>query len=147
MSNLDLARFTTRRGKPKYITKDGKTYAEREGRLIEVEIMADAADTKAEAAKAKRDQREANLFGKVPLKWASAATKALGAPQAFLLVWLHHLAWVNKSATFPVSNAALARYGISRGMKRRALQKLEAAGLIKTERLPGRATIVTLLNT
>ena len=44
-----MTRFTARRGKPKYITKNGKTYVEREGRLIEIEFLADAADTKAEA--------------------------------------------------------------------------------------------------
>jgi len=49
--------------------------------------------------------------------------------------------------TFGLSNTALARYGVSRETKRRALAKLEAAGLIKVERRPGRATIVTLLNT
>ena len=49
--------------------------------------------------------------------------------------------------TVSLSNAALARYGVSRETKRRALAKLEAAGLIKVERRPGRATIVTLLNT
>jgi len=63
------------------------------------------------------------------------------------LIWLLHLAWKRKCTTFGLSNTALARYGVSRETKRRALAKLEAAGLIKVERRPGRATIVTLLNT
>jgi hypothetical protein len=44
-----------------------------------------------------------------------------------------------------LSNAALVKYGVKREAKRRALASLEAAGMIKVERLPGRATIVTLL--
>jgi DNA-binding GntR family transcriptional regulator len=63
------------------------------------------------------------------------------------LIWLVHLAWKSESTTVCLSNAALASYGVSRETKRRALAKLEAAGLIKVERRPGRATIVTLLNT
>jgi hypothetical protein len=47
--------------------------------------------------------------------------------------------------TFAVSNMALVKYGISRWMKYRGLTKLETAGLLKAERRPGRATIVTLL--
>jgi hypothetical protein len=112
----------------------------RHGRRIAVETLP------SEAQPSKARQREADLFVKMPLKWSNAAIKALGPPRCFIPIWLQHLAWKNKSMTFTVSNASLAKYGISRGMKRRALPKLEAAGLIKIERQSGRAMVVTLLN-
>jgi len=101
----------------------------------------------AEAQSNKAQQREVDLFAKMPLTWSAVGTEALGSRQSFILVWLQYLAWKHKNLTFPVSNVPLARYGINRWMKYRALAKLEAAGLIKVEYGPGRATIVTLLNT
>jgi DNA-binding GntR family transcriptional regulator len=52
------------------------------------------------------------------------------------MVWvlLQHMAWQNDRATFPLSNAVLAQYGVSREVKRRALQALESSGLIVVER-------------
>lgn len=91
-------------------------------------------------------KREAELFAKVPLLWAAAATKAIGSPRAFVPIWLRHMAWKSRSETFALSNADLARYGVDRQVKRRALKALTEAGLIKVEQLPGRATIVTLLD-
>ena len=113
----------------------------RHGRQIEVETL----PFEVQPSKARR--READLFSKMPLQWSNAATRAIGSRQCFVLIWLVHLAWKSKSITVSLSNAALARYGVSRETKRRALAKLEAAGLIKVERRLGRATIVTLLNT
>jgi hypothetical protein len=49
------------------------------------------------------------------------------------------------SRTITVSNAALARYGVSREMKRRGLDDLEEAGLITVRRFTYRNPIVTLL--
>jgi hypothetical protein len=112
----------------------------RHGKQIEVESIA----FQAQPSKARR--READLFSKMPLQWSSVATKAVGSPQSFVLIWLMHLAWKNKSTTFPLANTALAGYGVSRGMKYRALAKLVDAALIKVERRPGQAIIVTLLN-
>jgi hypothetical protein len=111
----------------------------RKGRRIEVEIL----PTDAKPSKAR--QREAKAFAKIPLQWAADAAKALGAPQSFVPIWIRHQAWKTKSLTFTLSNAALVKYGVKREAKRRALASLEAAGMIKVERLPGRATIVTLL--
>ena len=111
----------------------------RNGKRIEVETL----PSKPKASKAR--QREANLFVKVPLKWANAASRAIRSHQCFVLIWILYLAWKAKRPTFVLSNAALVRYGVSRETKRRALAKLQAAGLIAVERLPGRATIVTLL--
>jgi hypothetical protein len=111
----------------------------RHGRTFEVETLP------SKAAPSKTRQREADLFVKVPLQWADAATKAIGSRQCFILIWLLHIAWKTKSTTFTLSNEALVRYGISREVKRKALDALETASLIKVDQLPGRAPVVTLL--
>src|SRR5262245_37265834 len=109
---MDLKRFTT---------KEGRQFVVREGKEIEVETLP------SEARPSKARRREADLFVKMPLKWSAAAAKAIESHQSFVLIWLQHLAWKNKSLTFPVSNAPLARYGIRRWMKYRVLARLEAA--------------------
>jgi hypothetical protein len=102
-------------------------FVTRNGKRIEVETF----PCKAKPSKARA--READLFAKVPLKWADAATRAIGSRQGFVLIWILHVAWKNKSRNFAVSNMSLARYGVSREAKRRALAKLQAAGLIGVE--------------
>jgi hypothetical protein len=111
----------------------------RHGRTFKVETL----PSKTPPNKAR--QREADLFVKVSLPWADAATKAIGSRQSFVLIWLLHMAWKTKSTTFALSNVALAKYGITREVKGKALDALKAAGLIKVDQTPGRAPIVTLL--
>ena len=55
------------------------------------------------------------------------------------------MAWKTKCSTFPLSNVMPARYGVSREIKRRTLEKLEVSGLIKIERRRKQSPIVTLL--
>jgi hypothetical protein len=86
------------------------------------------------------------LFAKIPLDWAAAATQATKTPRAMVWVLLQHMAWQNSSATFPVSNVVLVKYGVSREVKRRTLTALEAAGLIAVERRHGRSPLVTLID-
>jgi hypothetical protein len=84
-------------------------------------------------------------FVKVPLWWIEQATQATRTQQAFVCIWLLHLAWKTKSASFPVPNDQLAKRGIDRKEKHRALTRLEAAGLISIERRERKTPIVTLL--
>ena|ERR1700724_3745625 len=84
-------------------------------------------------------------FVKVPLWWIERATYATRAPQAFVCVWLLHLAWKTKSTTFPVPNGLLEARGVDRRMKRRALAALEAAGMITVDRRDSKTPIVTLV--
>jgi hypothetical protein len=84
-------------------------------------------------------------FVKLPLQWAADAAKATGTRSAMVWILLLHTAWKTKGTTFPLSNVMLARYGVSREMKRRVLKKLEASGRIKIERRLKRNPIVTLL--
>jgi hypothetical protein len=89
--------------------------------------------------------RKHQQFVKVPLQWAAEAAEATGTRGAMVWILLLHMAWKTKSTTFPLSNVMLARYGVSREMKRRVLEKLEASGQIKIERRWKHNPIVTLL--
>jgi hypothetical protein len=84
-------------------------------------------------------------FVKVPLWWAEQAARAVNSSQMFVCIWLLRLAWEKHSTTFPLANAGLAKWGISREAKRRALASLEKAGLISVQRRAKRSPIVTLL--
>ena len=86
-----------------------------------------------------------DAFVKVPLWWIEQATRATRSPQAFVCVWLLHLAWKAGNMTFPLPNGRLTKQGADRRAKRRALANLEAAGLITVEREDGKTPVVTLL--
>jgi hypothetical protein len=84
-------------------------------------------------------------FTLLPLEWAAGAAKAARTPGATVWILLHYMAWKTKSATFPLSNMLLARYGVTRYTKYRILANLEKAGWIKTQRRHKQALLVTLL--
>ena len=90
-----------------------------------------------------RQQRD--RFVQVPLWWAEQMTKATETPQAFVGLWLLHLAWKTGKLTFPLPNGKLEAHGVSRKVKRGVLHKLEAAGLIKVDRRRGKSPLITLL--
>ena len=115
---------------PRWVTTHGK------------QILVETLETPSMKAREARKQQQ---FAKVPLQWAADAAKATGTRGAMVWILLLHLAWKTKSRTFPLSNAMLARYGVSREMKRRVLEKLEARGWIKIERRWKRNPIVTML--
>jgi hypothetical protein len=94
----------------------------------------------------KPKQRQADPFVKVPLRWAAKAAKATKTPKALVWVWLLHTSWKTKRTTFPFPNGKLKGDGVARFTKHRALQELEAAGLITVERRHGKTPIVTLVN-
>jgi hypothetical protein len=112
-------------------------YVIRQGERIAVETI---------KSDAKPNRRRPNSFAQVPLGWAAAAAKATKTQRAMVWVLLQHMAWQNDRAAFPLSNAVLAKYGVSREVKRRALAALESAGLIVVERQHGRAPVVTLID-
>ena len=96
------------------------------------------------AAPVKRTNKK-DVFVQVPLRWFGAATRATRSPQAFVSVWLLHLAWKAKSSTFPVPNDQLGQRGVDRYAKYRALARLERAGLIIVDRRVRKTLIVTLV--
>jgi hypothetical protein len=91
-------------------------------------------------------RRRDDPFVKVPLQWAAKAAKATKTPKALVWIWLLHINWKTKSATFPFPNTKLKNAGATRFTKRRALQELEIAGLITVEWRHGKTPIVTLVN-
>jgi hypothetical protein len=95
------------------------------------------------AAPVKR--RKIEPFVKVPLWWIAQATKATNTGRALVCIELLHAAWKAKRSTFPLPNGRLARLGIKRETKRRALHDLERAGLITVDRPPRKTPIITLV--
>jgi hypothetical protein len=95
----------------------------------------------------KARKRKQEAFVMLPLHWAADMAKATGTAAAMVWILLSYTAWKENSPTFPLTNTTLAHFGIGREVKRRVLEKLEAAGRIKVKRRSTRAPIVTLLVT
>src|SRR5262245_53984280 len=95
------------------------------------------------AAPVKRKKTEP--FVKVPLWWIAQATKATNTGRGLVCIELLYAAWKAKRPTFSLPNGRLARLGINRNTKRRALYDLERAGLITVERPSRKTPIITLV--
>jgi len=93
------------------------------------------------APKAKREN-----FAKVELERAAIRAKAAGIPGAMVLVLLDYMMWKTRSSTFSLSNALLARYGVTRNTKYGTLMKLEKVGQIRVERCNKQSLTVTVLD-
>jgi hypothetical protein len=144
MSNFDLTRFTAKRGKHgEYIVKNGKRYREREGRLIEVEMIVTKAGAKAEADKAKRGRRY------IGCSWSylTAITRLTTGRAAVLVAqYIYRRVLVCKNRTVTLPGAELAELGVDRERKSKALRQLARAGIIRIEdNISGRTAKVTLL--
>ena len=94
---------------------------------------------------ARKPRGKKNDFALVPLDWAADVTEAMNTPGYMVFTLLAYLAWKTKSSTFVLSNDYLKLYGVDRDAKRRALARLEKAGVIRIERHGRHAPIVTLL--
>jgi hypothetical protein len=92
-------------------------------------------------SKAKREN-----FAKVDLERAAIRAKAAGIPGAVVLALLDYMMWKTRSPTFPLSNALLAQYGVTRYTKYRTLTKLEKAGLIRVVHCNKQSLTVTVLD-
>jgi hypothetical protein len=95
-------------------------------------------------AAAPRKRAKAKPFAVMDLQDAARAFKAMNCPKAMVYVWLMHQARKTGSRSIPVPNGVLAKYGVSREIKRRALQDLAALGVIELEQQT-RKTPVTIL--
>lgn len=81
---------------------------------------------------------------KIPGSWYEAAAQLpSSAFRAGLALW--HLSTIAKANTVKVSGVWLKRFGVPHRSRHRALQTLEAAGLIRVERKRGRCPIVEIL--
>jgi hypothetical protein len=111
------------------------------GKKIEIETV----DTPSPAARAARKAKRQEPFAIVPLPWAAAIARETNSRRALVWIVLLYMSFKADSKTFPVSNAALARYGIGRYTKRRIFDKLEATGRMTIRQKTGCAPIVTLV--
>jgi hypothetical protein len=93
---------------------------------------------------AKTRGKKGEPFVMMPLQWAADMAKAT-TPGAMVWILLRYQSWKTKSKTFPVTNVLLERHGVNRETKRRVLERLEAAGLIKIQHRGRQTPLVTLL--
>jgi hypothetical protein len=94
-------------------------------------------------APAKRKKRKP--FVMVPLETMVVACAALNCRKALVWLWLLHQVWRTKKRTVRVPNKALAQLGVTRDVKRQALEQLEAAGLVNVDRRPRNTPLITVL--
>ena len=86
------------------------------------------------------------LYAKVDLESAAKACKAMNCLKAMVYLWLACKARSKGYCSVKATNIAVAKYGVSRDMKRRALAELEAAGVISIVRSKHGSPVVTLLS-
>lgn len=92
----------------------------------------------------RRKQSDWFVKGPIPGAWLAAAGMLPGrALNVALAVW--HETQLNRSAAVRVSRAAAARFGAGRNAFRNGLTKLEEAGLIAVDRIPGRSPRVIIV--
>lgn len=83
------------------------------------------------------------IKGPIPLEWVERAARLPGRSlHVALALW--YLAGLKRSMTVSVSNRALESFGIDRFAKRRALDWMEKAGLVRVEKVNGRSPTVTI---
>lgn len=94
------------------------------------------------AATAKRHHRQ---FVMVPWSWVERLQAAhyIGSYRVAMHLLFQH--WKSDGQPVKLSNVALARMGVSRDQKWRALRELERLGLIGIERRKRRSPLVTIL--
>jgi DNA-binding transcriptional ArsR family regulator len=86
------------------------------------------------------------IAGPINVDWVCQAAR-LGRTALLVGLALWHLRGPRRSDTFIVSNVLLADWGVQPDAKRRALLKLERAGLITVQRQGKRSPQVTLKST
>jgi DNA-binding transcriptional ArsR family regulator len=84
------------------------------------------------------------IAGPIDVSWVCQASR-LGVKALLVGLALWHLKGLRRDDSFLVSNLMLQEWGIQPDAKRRALRKLEKAGLITVERQGKRSPRVTLV--
>jgi hypothetical protein len=80
----------------------------------------------------------------VPLAWAMRAAALPGKSLAVgIVIW--YLAGISKRHTIVLSNKLRSEFGVTRNSGRRALKRLEDAGLVRVERSGNKSPSVTIL--
>src|SRR5437870_3990955 len=106
------------------------TAGEPPGQKVELETM--------------RRKRHGRFIPPMPLDWFERVSRLPGkAPVVATLLWYRSKR--EGSATVTLTQVFLNTFGISRQARYRALQSLEAAGLISVQRRPRKSPVVTVL--
>jgi hypothetical protein len=92
-----------------------------------------------------RRKRAGRFIPPIPLAWYQRACQLPGKASVMASV-LWYLCRIKKSKTFVLAQSRLNEFGLTRQAKYRALDSLEAAGLISVERRPKKSPIVTILD-
>jgi hypothetical protein len=108
------------------------------GKWIEVEVV-----NPPNAKKARRHRDD--TFVQVPLGVAAKFAKVTNTPRAMVWLMVLYEAWANKGKPFTLSDKKLTGFGVKRNTRLRALNAMEAAGLITVEWKNGCAPVVTLV--
>jgi hypothetical protein len=96
-------------------------------------------------ARAPMKRKKNKSFAMIKLDEAAKAFAASGCSKAMVYVWLVHQSKMTGKSTINVPNGVLAKYGVSREIKRRVLGELEAVGLITVDQRPRKTPVVTML--
>jgi hypothetical protein len=81
----------------------------------------------------------------VPLIWMEQLASVTHVSMYRLALHLLYQHWKTGDGPIKLSNVSLAKVGVSRREKWRALAELESLGLIRVERRPRRSPLVTVL--
>ena len=110
------------------------------------EQIAELTPLQKKSAKARAARRTGAKFVMLPYERTLAAAGQLGNAPLAVLVELAYRAFKTRQNPVPLSNKALQAVGISHDAKTRALQQLEAAGLVRiTKRGRGKSPLVTII--
>lgn len=106
------------------------------------EVLSDSSRSRRDAARAARARQF--IRGPLPMAWMEKAANLPGkAMSVGLLLWFKH--GMSGDKPLKLTPTLLKRFGIGRKAGYRAISALEAAGLVHTERHPGRCAEVTLI--
>lgn len=92
-----------------------------------------------------RGRRRSQQFIKVPIAWADRLATARYAATLKVAHRLLYEHWRGGGRPVQLANVALARNGVSRYQKRRALWELESLGLVQVERRARKSPIVMVI--
>jgi len=95
--------------------------------------------------KGRRGKLWQRKFIRVPWSWVDRLKTTKRAVVYRLALLLLYNNWKSAGQPIRLSNVMLAEDGVTKRSKSRALRELEALGLIRVERFPRRAPVVTLL--
>ena len=99
----------------------------------------------ASSGKSKTRRKKEHFIYRVPVNWAAAATKLHGKCLAVgLALWFKF--GVEKKRQVKVTRTLLQKFGVNRHAGWRAINQLEAAGLVTVDRGRGRSSLVTIID-